>query len=625
MVNLKRIDGRAQRKLVQVRYHPEKAVVPVGARGVREDMVREEKRQGSLKPRWPGLVFWLLAFLACHCAGRAQVTATISGTVEDTSGAGVSGATVAVMSLETRVTRVVATDKLGMYTVLSLSLGPHEVKVERAGFKTALRTGMNLQVGQNAVVNFRLEVGEFIQRLTVTEDAGVVNTTTAPVSGVVGEREVKALPLSGRGFDDLITLNPGAINYSAMKSANTSTSDGNTFSVAGRRTGENLFLLNGIEYPGSSQLAVTPGGVSGYLLGIDAVREFNVLTDTYSAEYGKRAGAQVTVVTQSGTYTPHGTLFEFLRNSALDARNFFAQTSAPPFRQNQFGAALGGPLKRDRAFLFGNYEGFRQNLAQAGVAVVPDAEVRQGRFPNSAGVYATVANLDPSMLPYMSLWPQPNGSELLVNGLPSGAAFSYNNPRQTIREDFGTLRSDDILREHDSFSASYTIDDGNSLVPLADPLFASFTTLRSQVASLEVTHIFSPQLLNTARVGFSRAGFSLNSALLAPFPSSLSFVTGDSPGGIIVNGGVTTTGASGITSAGPNNAAGAWNRRSLYTYTDNLELNKGIHQLGLGIWFQRLQDNEDSASRRLGVATFASLTKLLQGVVSQVSSDSRSQ
>jgi hypothetical protein len=511
----------------------------------------------------------------------------------------------------------VTTDKLGKYTVLSLSLGPHEVKVEKAGFKTALRTGINLQVGQNAVVNFRLEVGEFIQRLTVTEDVGVVNTTTAPVSGVVGEREVKALPLNGRSFDDLITLNPGAINYSAMKSANTSTSVGNTFSVAGRRTGENLFLLNGIEYTGSSQLAVTPGGVSGYLLGIDAVREFNVLTDTYSAEYGKRAGAQVTVVTQFGTYKPHGTLFEFLRNSALDARNFFAQTSAPPFRQNQFGAALGGPLKKDRAFLFGNCEGFRQNLAQAGVAVVPDAEVRQGRFPNSAGVYATVANLDPSMLPYMSLWPQPNGSELLVNGLPSGAAFSYNNPRQTIREDFGTLRSDDILREHDSFSASYTIDDGNSLVPLADPLFASFTTLRSQVASFEATHIFSPQLLNTARVGFSRAGFSLNSALLAPFPSSLSFVTGDSPGGIIVNGGVTTTGASGITSAGPNNAAGAWNRRSLYTYTDNLELNKGIHQLGLGIWFQRLQDNEDSASRRLGVATFASLSRLLQGIVSQ--------
>ena len=432
----------------------------------------------------------------------------------------------------------------------------------------------------------------------------MVNTTTASVSGVVGERAIKDLPLNGRSFDDLITLNPGAINYSAMKSANTSTSDGNTFSVAGRRTGDNLFLLNGIEYTGSSQLAVTPGGASGELLGIDAVREFNVMTDTYSAEYGKRAGAQVVVVTQSGTNALHGTLFEFLRNSALDARNFFAQTSAPPFRQNQFGGALGGPLKKNKWFLFGNYEGFRQALAQAGVTEVPDAQVRQGLFPNSSGVYVQVPNLNSSMLQYIALWPQANGPELLVNGLPSGTALSYNNPRQDIREDFGTLRSDYTLGTKDSLSVAYTIDDGNSLIPLADPLFASYTALRSQVASLQETHIFSPQILNTATVGFSRAGFSLNSSLLASFPSSLSFVTGEGPGGIVVNGGATTTGASGITSAGPNNAAGVWNRRNLFTYTDNLQINKGIHQISVGVWFQRLQDNEDTASRQLGVATF---------------------
>ncbi len=224
---------------------------------------------------------------------------------------------------------------------------------------------------------------------------------------MVGEREVKDLPLNGRSFDNLITLNPGTINYSAMKSANTSTSDGNTFSVAGRRTGENLFMLNGIEYTGSSQLAVTPGGVSGELLGIDAVREFNVLTDTYPAEYGKRAGAQVSVVTQSGTNALHGTLFEFLRNSALDARSVLAQTSfVPPFRQNQFGGALGGPLKKDRLFLFGNYEGFRQAEALSAVSVVPDLQVRQGLLPNaSTGIYAPAANLNPAMLQYMSFWP----------------------------------------------------------------------------------------------------------------------------------------------------------------------------------------------------------------------------
>jgi len=259
-------------------------------------------------------------------------------------------------------------------------------------------------VGQEAVVNLRLEVGDLIQQVTVTADAPVVNTTTAPVSGVVGERQVKDLPLNGRSFDNLITLNPGTINYSAMKSAQTSTSNGSTFAVAGRRTSENLFLLNGVEYTGTSQLAITPGGVSGQLLGIDAVREFNVLTDTYDAEYGKRAGAQVSVVTQSGANALHGSVFEFLRNSALDARNFFDQAAVPPFRRNQFGASAGGPLKKNRVFLFGNYEGFRQALAVSNVSVVPDENARQGLLPGTT--------VNPSMLKYMTFWPTPNGPEL---------------------------------------------------------------------------------------------------------------------------------------------------------------------------------------------------------------------
>src|SRR5208283_5737800 len=177
------------------------------------------------------------------------------------------------------------------------------------------------------------------------------------------------------------------------KSLNTSTSNGNTFSVEGRRPSDNLFLLNGIEYTGASQLAVTPGGVSGELLGIDAVREFNVLTDTYPVEYGKRSGAQVNVVTQSGSNAVHGSVFEFLRNSALDARNFFDQAFVPPFRRNQFGGAAGGPLKKNRLFLFGNYEGFRQTLAVSSLSVVPDPQARMGSLPNpGTGKYAAVTN-----------------------------------------------------------------------------------------------------------------------------------------------------------------------------------------------------------------------------------------
>ena len=209
-----------------------------------------------------------------------QVTARLSGRVADASGAAVAGATITVKSLETGATRLVTTYEAGNFNVFSLPVGQQEVKVEKKGFKAAVRSGINLAVGQVAVVNLRLEVGELVEVVMVSEEIPLVNTTTAPVTGLVGERQVKDLPLNGRSFDNLITLNPGAINYSSMKSAQTVTSNGNSFSVSGRRPLENLFLLNGIEYTGTSQLAVTPGGVSGDLLGIDAIREFNMVTDT---------------------------------------------------------------------------------------------------------------------------------------------------------------------------------------------------------------------------------------------------------------------------------------------------------------------------------------------------------
>jgi hypothetical protein len=561
-------------------------------------------------------VFALLALCAIPPSAVGQVAAAVAGRVEDPSGAAMKGVAITLENLETGATRAVTSDDSGDFRVMSLPVGPYRVKAEKAGFKTGIRNGVTLVVGQEAVVNLRLEVGDLAQEVTVSEDSPVVNTTTSSVSGLVGEREVKDLPLNGRGFDNLLTLNPGVINY-GLKSANTSTSTGNTFSASGRRPADNLVLLNGIEYTGSSQLAITPGGVSGNLLGIEAVREFNVQTDNYGAGYGKRSGAQVSVVTQSGGNLLHGSLFEFLRNSDFDSRSVFAQTSfVPPFRQNQFGGAAGGPLRKNRLFLFGNYEGFRQVQTASSVSVVPDAQVRLGSFPNSTGAYVPVTGLKQGMLPYFSFWPQPNGGELTVNGLPSGTAFSYNNPKQTIREDFGTLRLDYAIRDRDSLGVAYTVDDGASLVPLADPLFASSSTLRMQVASLQETHVFSPGMLNTARAGFSRAGFNLDSALLAQFPPALDFVAAAGPGGIVVNGGVTTTGLSGITSAGPNNAAGAWNRRNLFTYMDDVQISRGIHQLRAGVWLQRVQDNEDSASRQLGQATFSSLTTFLLGTVS---------
>src|SRR5207302_9732106 len=309
-------------------------------------------------------------------------TGTISGSVQDSSGALNAGATITVRNVDTATARTVSSDEGGRYIAPVLPLGNYEVQAQQSGFQTEIRRGITLTVGRDEVINFTLRVGQQTQSVTVTGEAPLVNTTTAEISGLVGEREVKDLPLNGRSFDNLITLNPGAINYSALKSGpSVGSGEGAYFTVAGRRPLDNLVLLNGIEYTGSSNIDITPGGVSGQLLGIDAVREFNVLTDAYSAEYGKRAGAQVSVVTQSGTNQLHGSLFEFVRNSAFDARNFFDGGTVPPFQRNQFGGSVGGPIKKDKAFLFFNYEGERQRLGLTDLAFVPDDNARQGLLP----------------------------------------------------------------------------------------------------------------------------------------------------------------------------------------------------------------------------------------------------
>src|SRR6266478_9032416 len=435
-------------------------------------------------------------FCICFAAGtiQAQVTGSVSGRVEDSTGAAVPGATVTVTSLETGAGRTMRSDEAGTYRVLSLPVGRYEVRAEAAGFKSALQTGVNLAVGEQALVNLKLEVGAIQDEVTVTGEAPVVNTTTASVSGLVGEREVKDLPLNGRSFDNLITLNPGAVLYNFKAGASVGSGEGAYFTVAGRRPSDNLFLLNGIEYTGSSNIGITPGGVSGHLLGIDAVRAFNVLSHTYSAEYGKRAGGQVSVVTQSGTKQLHGAAFEFLRNSALDARNFFdvkAQSTdprVPAFRRNQFGGSLGGPIKQDKMFLFGNYEGFRHSLGLSNIAFVPNNDARQGLLP--CGVIYTAAadrtancanlntpvrvpNLDSRMLRFMRLWPESNGPEVVANGLATGVAQNFNNPVQTIREDFGTARFDMNISNKDTFSTAATVDDGHNISPLTNPFFGT--------------------------------------------------------------------------------------------------------------------------------------------------------
>ena len=342
-----------------------------------------------------------------------------------------------------------------------------------------------------------LRVGSVQQTVAVVDTPAVVDTSTLQTQGLVDERQVKELPLNGRSFDQLIELNPASVSYTTQRSGGVGTSNssvGNMYSVSGRRPQDNLFLLNGIEYTGASLINVTPGGTSGQLLGVDAVREFNVVSDTYGANYGKRTGAQVSIITASGGNKLHGSVYEFLRNSALDARNYFDQANIPEFQRNDFGAALGGPLRHDKLFGFGNYEGYRQHLGLSAVSFVPDNASR-----------AAASSI---VRPLLALWPVANGPELLnPNGTPSGIAEAFANPPQHVREDFGTTRIDANLTANDLLFGVYTADDSDANTPSQNPYSTIYERLREQVVSAQEQHVFSPNLLNTFRIGYSRGAY----------------------------------------------------------------------------------------------------------------------
>ncbi|HEY2466377.1 MAG TPA: carboxypeptidase-like regulatory domain-containing protein [Terracidiphilus sp.] len=552
----------------------------------------------------------VLAVVTISSLAYAQVVGgTVSGVVHDNSGAAIAGASVHVTQTETGAARTLTTDSEGRFFAPSVPVGPYTVKVEHDGFAAQQQSGITLTVGQSLQLNFVLGVAAVQQAIEVTADGSTVNTTTQQTAGLVDERQVKELPLNGRSYDGLLTLNPATVNYTSERSGGIGTSNssvGNMFSVSGRRPQDNLFLLNGIEYTGASLINVTPGGTSGQLLGVDAVREFNVSGDTYGASYGKRDGAQVSIVTSSGTNQLHGTAFEFIRNSALDARNYFDQGAIPQFQRNQFGGSLGGPIRANKLFLFGNYEGFRQNWGLSVVTLVPDNQARAGYLPDSSGQEQYVG-VNSAVVPLLALWPAPNGPEL-----GSGIAEAFSHPPQHIREDFGTTRFDDNLSSKDLLFAVYTVDDSTANTPSQNPLSLIDESLREQVASVQEQHVFSPSLLNTARFGYSRASYFFTGYSPISLPG---WVSGGPIGAIVISGSTASNGASQITQAGLNVGSDNASARNLFTFDDHVYWSRGKNQVEAGVWLQRIQANDLLAQDQYGQASFSTLQSFLQGTV----------
>jgi Carboxypeptidase regulatory-like domain len=563
-----------------------------------------------------------LLLLVCGSSVQAQVSASLSGTVTDPSGALVSGATVIVKNDDTGAVRTSVTNSTGQYLLPALPIGHYEVKVQKSGFADEVRTGVNLVVGQDARVDLALRLGTSSQELTVNADAPVVNTTPADITGLVGEREIKNLPLNGRSFDLLMTLTPGVVNFTFEKTGGVGVSNstvGNNFAVSGNRPQQNLYLLNGVEFTGAAENNMQPGGTSQQLLGVDAMQEFNILRDSYGAEYGKHPGAQVLIVTQSGTNQLHGSLYEFIRNNALDARNFFDGPSVPGFTRNQFGASLGGPVKNDKTFLFGNWEELRQHLHQTGVDLVPDNNARNGYLPCTI-ISPAPKPCPPSGIVFVGISPLINAWPAPSPGAPNygGISEAFNNPLQTIRDDFGTVQLDQVFSAKDTLSGSYTIDDSADFTPTSTNAYsADAETLREQVATLQETHVFSPTLLNTARVGYSRASYFFTGEPTPGTPAANlpGFLNGLPVGALVVGGSAASNPTAQISLAGSNNGSNLDIHRNIYTYEYSVSLTVGRHQFNFGAWFQQFQSNENLALSQYGQATFTSLQTLLQGTI----------
>jgi hypothetical protein len=568
----------------------------------------------------------LTVFMASQA--HAQVSgATLTGTVTDSSGAIIPNAQVAITDVATGVSRTVSSGDAGLYNAPNLLPGTYEIRVTAMGFSTQVQKGITLTVGAQQALDFKMQVGQVNQTVEVTTEAPTVELTSSTLSAVVDATTVRELPLNGRSWTDLAALQPGVGQIGIMQSFNNGGAGrgnrgfGSELTVSGARPTQNNYRLDGVSINDYSNGS---GSVLGGTLGVDAIEEFSVLTGSFSAEYGKTAGGVVNATTRSGTNQFHGDAYEFLRNSALDAKNYFDSKSnpIPPFRRNQFGAAIGGPIQKDRTFIFGDYEGIRQALGLTQIDFVPSSNAHKGilaRCPNntSAGCIPTPCQPDSSLLDpaanvcvdnqaakFLAFFPLPNGA--LVNADVGKLAVPIN---QSTSENFFTIRVDRKISEKDSIFGTYLFDKTPYTAPDAyGNVLLGDTTFR-QVVAIEESHTFSSNFVNSVRFGFNRDFVNNTSPVAAinPLASDTSYGAVPGQNAPIINIG-----------GGPTLMAGGLTATPLYHYRwnafqgfDDAFLTKGRHSLKFGVAFERDQDNQLTAGGLPGNWTFGSLENFL--------------
>ncbi len=564
----------------------------------------------------------IIAFSTILIHGQGT-SGEISGTVKDSQGASVPGASVTVINLDTPFKRQVTTNTDGYYRFVGLPVGRYEVRSEHQGFKIGV-INLKLTVAEAAVANFDMEVGAITEQVTVTlTTGGEVETTQSTMSGLVDEKKIRDLPLNGRDMAQLVLLQPGVVNSrSSVQSSNTGR--GTRFSVAGARPSQNLFQLDGTNI--NDALNNTPGSAQGLLVGVETVKEFRVLTNTYSAEYGRSTGGVFLAVTKSGTNKFSGSGFEFLRNDNLDARNFFDRCPGtnpnckakgrPEFRRNQFGFTIGGPVMlpfgegknagyngKNKTYFFGSYEGLREFKGISTVSIVPDNNARLGIIPGQ-----TAITVDPRSKPILELFPAPNGKNF-----GDGTAEFNGITNRLSNDDFFTIRLDHNFSSSHSMFGRYLRDSSDQVLPRNFPEFPNLAVNTKQVVTIEDRYAFSATMLNEARFGFNRA----TPAELVPRTGrSLSLIAGKDLGEI-------TVGA--LTAIGTDRTNPKLFFMNDYQFNDNLSIVTGKHSLRIGGVFERFLYDGNSESRTRGQLRFSSLSNLLKFTIQDLqgaSSDS---
>lgn len=539
-----------------------------------------------------GLGFGLILCSIYGVPAHAQVAgATLSGLVTDENGGAVAGAGLSVKNLGTGNVRELTTNGDGFYSVPNLVPGSYEVRVSAKGFQTLIQKDITLTVGAQQALNLTLRVGQLNQTVEVNAAPPDVQTTSSTISATVDSTTVRQLPLNGRDWTSLATLEPGVVSIPNQATTSFSANKGNRgfgnqLSNGGHRANENSYRVNGISINDYSNSA--PGGATGVNLGVDGVQEFSVLTSNYTAEYGRTSGAVINALTRSGTNDLHGTAYVFDRDSIFDARNFFDPASIPTFHRVQFGASGGTAVIKDKTFVFANYEGLRQTSSSSGTIHVPSQEARNGELCVASGAdpCASLQTIivSPQVAPYLALWPCPSACQAATN---TDTVSLVSTTPNHADENYVITRVDQKLTGKDNLSGAYFFDSGpqSQTDPLGNTVHQVYS--RRQMVSAEETHIFSPAVVNTVRAGFSRIIGNINT------PVSGDAVSKDAalaiaPGAI----GPPQIPISGITTAfglgGFNKFKHAWNSIQLY---DDAFYTRGTHAIKFGFAFERMQYN----------------------------------